>query len=317
MTRFLRKNFWLINILTIVLCTFFLASAVNHLVEGSLPAAKAPKNRALGAHKRVPLRPSRRDITTILDRNIFCSTCEKTAEAPLTGTPTEDEGQPADNQPVKTSLEIKLIATLVSEDDSAWSYAAIAGEDDKTLFYAIGSRLPEGATVTDIMDRRVHLLNNNRNEFLELEKGDTRSKKSKSTSSKDKKRPRRGSSALSKLEDEVSKSVKKIGEGKYEMERAALNKVLSNTTLLARSARIVPAMKDGKPNGFKLYAIRPGSIYSMLGMFNGDTVNAINGHPITSPDKALEVYTKLRTASHLSINFSRRGKPLAHEYTIR
>ncbi len=116
---------------------------------------------------------------------------------------------------------------------------------------------------------------------------------------------------------EIAKGISKVGEGKYEIRRSALNKVLGNTTLLARSARIVPSVKNGKPNGFKLYAIRPGSLYSLLGMFNGDTISAINGHSITTPDKALEVYTKLRSASHLSISFARRGTPLTHEYTIR
>lgn len=87
--------------------------------------------------------------------------------------------------------------------------------------------------------------------------------------------------------------------------------------MLARSARIVPSARNGQPNGFKLYAIRPGSLYSLIGMQNGDTIHAINGHAITTPDKALEVYTKVRTASHLTIAFSRRGQTSTHDYTIR
>jgi general secretion pathway protein C len=46
---------------------------------------------------------------------------------------------------------------------------------------------------------------------------------------------------------------------------------------VAKGARVVPAVKNGKPDGFKLYAIRPSSVYSKLGLTNGDTIQSING----------------------------------------
>ena len=54
-----------------------------------------------------------------------------------------------------------------------------------------------------------------------------------------------------------------------------------------------------------------------IGLQNGDTIHSINGFDITTPDKALEVYTKVRSASNLTIDLSRRGKPLSMEYSIR
>jgi general secretion pathway protein C len=310
-TVFLRKHFWAVNLLTITLCALFAARAVGHLVESSLDEP-APRRSAGLQPVLDPLGsqpPSSRDITAILSRNIFCSTCEKVVE-----TVTEDK--PANNEPVKTSLNLRLLATLVSDEDNAWSFAIILDPgENKSRMYAIGSRLPGEATLTDVTERRVYLQNGNRNEFLEL---DTEQSAVASTGI-----PRSEPvismkpSGLSGMEEEVARSIRKIGEGKYEVERAALNKVLANTHLLARSARIVPSVRNGQPNGFKLYAVRPGSLYSLLGMANGDTLSAVNGHPITTPDAALEVYTKLRNASHLSISFERQGKPMTHEYTIR
>jgi general secretion pathway protein C len=83
------------------------------------------------------------------------------------------------------------------------------------------------------------------------------------------------------------------------------------------SVRVVPSVKDGRPNGFKLYAIRPGSLFALNGLENGDTVRSINGMDMSSPDRALEVYTKLRNASHLSVQVERRGSALGLDYTIR
>jgi general secretion pathway protein C len=87
--------------------------------------------------------------------------------------------------------------------------------------------------------------------------------------------------------------------------------------MLATSARFVPSIKDGKPNGFKLYAIRPQSIFGRIGLQNGDTIKAINGSEMTTPDAALALYTKLRNASHLSVQVERRGETVTLDYTIR
>ena len=75
--------------------------------------------------------------------------------------------------------------------------------------------------------------------------------------------------------------------------------------------------KSTKPEGFKLYAIRPTSAFAKLGLTNGDTLTSINGFELNSADRALEVYTKLREATSLELEVTRRGKPVTLKYTIR
>ncbi len=316
MSVFLRKHFWVVNLASIALCAFFAARAVGRLVESKLP--QPPARRALPGPAVVsqdpPVLAGPRYVAGILGRNVFCSTCEKVAETP---TKSESGDQPASNEPVKSSLNLKLLATLVSDEDKAWSYAAILDPSDgRTRMFAIGQKVGE-AVLTDVVDRRAYLQHAGRNEYLDLDDGSGAGHATAASPGAAEPVVSFKPSGLSGQEEEVAKSIRKVGEGKYEVERAGLNKVLANTTLLARSARIVPSVKDGQPNGFKLYAIRPGSLYSLLGMNNGDTINAINGHPMTTPDKALEIYTKLRNASHISITFTRQGKTSNHEYTIR
>jgi type II secretory pathway component PulC len=77
----------------------------------------------------------------------------------------------------------------------------------------------------------------------------------------------------------------------------------------ARSARIVPSMRDGAPNGFKLYAIRPGSALAAIGLVNGDTVHRINDLRLDTADGAMEVYTKTRVSDHFDIELTRQGQP--------
>jgi general secretion pathway protein C len=323
MTLFIRKYFWTINLATISLCALLAAQALGHLVEANLPIAKSRATPpSIGIDHSMMMARSR-DIKPLLARNIFCSTCEPAAEPADKGDSNgKGSNEPANNEPVKTSLSVRLVATLVSNEDKAWSFAAIEyTTEKKTGLYSIGSKIPGEATVTDIMDHRVLLLNGNRNEYIDLEatSAPPSGPSSSSYGEEEMQRPRMSFNRpqmLPGLED-ISKGIRKVGESRYEIQRATLNKVLGNTTLLARSARIVPSVQNGVPNGFKLFAIRPGSLYSMLGLMNGDTISAINGHPINTPDKALEVYTKLRNASHVSISFNRQGKTSTQEYTIR
>jgi general secretion pathway protein C len=116
---------------------------------------------------------------------------------------------------------------------------------------------------------------------------------------------------------ELANGIKKLSEHNYELKRNTLESVLGNMALLSRSARIVPEMKDGKAAGFRLFAVRPDGPFAMIGMQNGDIISSINGLEITSPEKALEVYSKLKSASHLSLGMERNSQKITKEYNIR
>jgi S1-C subfamily serine protease len=118
-------------------------------------------------------------------------------------------------------------------------------------------------------------------------------------------------------DDDLADSIDKIDDTHATIPRATVDKILANPMGVAKGARVVPAIQNGKPHGFKLYAIRPSSLFSKLGFLNGDTIVAVNGYEITSPDKALEVYTKLRSVDQLTFDIERRGQPTMLTVTIR
>jgi general secretion pathway protein C len=89
-----------------------------------------------------------------------------------------------------------------------------------------------------------------------------------------------------------------------------IDRMIDRPMDFARAARVVPALQDGRPFGFKLYAIKAGSFLERLGFENGDTLRAINGFDLTEPDKALMVYAALRAAKSYSIEIVRKGEPM-------
>jgi hypothetical protein len=87
--------------------------------------------------------------------------------------------------------------------------------------------------------------------------------------------------ALGKLMDS---DIRTVDGTHVEVTKRIVNEVLANPMAVAKGARVVPAIKDGKPDGFKLYAIRPTSIYAKVGFQNGDTLQRVNGMELTSAD---------------------------------
>lgn len=107
--------------------------------------------------------------------------------------------------------------------------------------------------------------------------------------------------------------IRSVGANQYVIKRSDLNKVTGNLGALASQARIVPSKKD---NGFKIFSIAKDSLYSKIGIQNGDVLKSINGIELSSPDKALEAYSRLQSASKLSLDIVRKGQNETLEYTI-
>ncbi|HEY2903566.1 MAG TPA: type II secretion system protein GspC [Polyangia bacterium] len=307
METLLRKYLWAIDLAVIALCAMFGARATATIIESSLTRGLPPAAKRAPRPVQVAATIYTKQTDEILKRNVFCSTCP-----PILAVPVKDSGPPPPAEPVKTTLPLKLLAVMFAPPpvDPRWSMAIIRDNDEKYAGpYAIGSKIRE-ATITDIGETRVDLDVNGRKEYLEL---------IEKTPSATPAAPVATPSAppSDPLMAEMEKGVKKINENTYDVQRATVDSLLGNMSVLSRAARIVPELKDGKAAGFRLFSVRPDGPFAKIGFQNGDVISAINGLDMSSPDKALEVYTKLRSASHLSVGMERNGQKITKEYSIR
>ena len=230
-------------------------------------------------------------------RDMFCSDC-----TPVPTAATNVAAAAGDQIPL-TTLPLSLLATNVALRD-ADSYATIINtENQKQGSYSLGDIIPGAGALKAIHFKFIDFENAGHVERLVLQ-GATP--------------PVVAVAAVEapagdgdEMDAAVKAGIKKIDDTHYEIDKALVDKVLANPMSVAKGARIVPAVKNGKPDGFKLYAIRPSSVYAKIGLTNGDTLSAINGMELTTADKALEVYTKLRDATSLEVSITRRGKPMA------
>ena len=102
--------------------------------------------------------------------------------------------------------------------------------------------------------------------------------------------------------------IKRISDTEFEVKESARDLFLQHGG--ATNARIVPEMRDGATVGLRVFGVRASDPLAAIGIKNGDTVTSVNGLAISSPDQALEAYSKLRGATRIQIQVERQGKPM-------
>ncbi len=239
----------------------------------------------------------------IVGRSLFDSS---QADQPLTSTSTaEGEEQEA------TDLGATLILTAVA-GDRRFSTALILAdkEDPYPGVYAEGDALADDATIDEIQRRRVYVKRGSgAREYLEI--GGEAPKKGRSSRSDDD-----GATKKRRGRIDWSEGVTKIDDTHFQIDRNAVDNALANLDRLSRDARVVPNFQDGKSNGFKIFSIKRNSAARNLGLQNNDVITGVNGSPLTSPDKALQMYSSLQNESSISLEIIRKGEPVTMEYDI-
>jgi S1-C subfamily serine protease len=77
--------------------------------------------------------------------------------------------------------------------------------------------------------------------------------------------------------DPMLDTITKVDDDHYEIPKKTVDAYLASPDPMNAYARITASIKNGQPNGVKLYAIRPSSPLTRLGFQNGDTLRAVNG----------------------------------------
>ncbi|MCL2448847.1 MAG: general secretion pathway protein GspC [Polyangiaceae bacterium] len=119
------------------------------------------------------------------------------------------------------------------------------------------------------------------------------------------------------VDPSIKNGIRKVGATEFDVDRGVVDKILENQAELMRTARIVPEQENGKVVGIRLFGVKPDSLLGTLGMENGDRLEKINGFDMTSPEKALEAYARLRTADHLTVSVNRHGQATNLDYNIK
>lgn len=283
------------KILTILLCTYFLADLTSLLVGKFIPEPPPVRVSRLGGPGMS--RPKTiEEYAVIHARNLFNSRGLIPGE--------EVPGQDLGGAPIKSSLPLNLIGTIILQDDKL----SVATVEDKTASQVFPLRpedeIPGKMKVVKVEPYRVIFVNtaSGRREYLELPQDLAVSNPQITLS------PRGGVGAG---------GIERLSPTQFNVSRQEVDKALGNLNQVLTQARCVPNFENGMPSGYKCFQIVPGSIYDKLGMQDGDVICGLNGQNIDNPGKAFEMFNELKNSNHLELCLKRDGKVQNYAYDIR
>ena len=317
---------------TLALSALFLAQGATSLIAGALlPIDSAPATAGRKAPVKKLPGSDPPDPRAILARNIFDPT---TGPLPKPEEPeVATEAPPAPPEPPKPgeipppceNTSLRLVAAVHSERAPEWSFATMTSGQGEPLLYREGGRFVDN-DVFQILPKAVFLRQSNGHYCSLSLFGSIPTRAPESTPAvAGTSSPATPPAPLAAgvptpggiSEAELNQNINAVSETKFAVPRTFVDKILQNQGEIMRSARIVPHEENGQVVGVKLYGIRRNSLLGKLGLQNGDLLRTINGFEMSSPDTALEAYSRLRSASNLSVAVTRRGRPMNIDYDIQ
>jgi type II secretory pathway component PulC len=110
-------------------------------------------------------------------------------------------------------------------------------------------------------------------------------------------------------DEEMKHGIRARGSNVFAVSRDLLQRVLANPLVLRRSARVGPAVRNGRVLGMQLVQLRAQSPLSALGLKQGDILRGLNGSALSTPDGMLEALRMLRSASRVTLALLRDNAP--------
>jgi general secretion pathway protein C len=187
-------------------------------------------------------------------------------------------------KPGLSSLNLKLLGTVVKEGGSSWAVIQDL-ETDRQEMATIGS-VVAGARVVSIERDRVILSVDGREEILLL--------------------GAEGARSASGREDQ---GAKESATSTYVLSRETVRENIENLPSLLTQARAELYFKGGRPEGFQLSQIQQGSIIKSAGFQDGDVIRSVNGQEIRSMEDAIALYQKFGDSDSFTIGILRGENP--------
>lgn len=285
--RYQFRGFLLLSILCGLAAAHLAATGIGMLTQTAVAPPVASNNAPTSQARR----PQLNDYLPILQRDIF---------NPDGGNLRFEKRQ---QQPAATKQAPSKWTLLGTISGGSRPLATLQAGGSSEIF-ALYEKLPDGAELVEIGRNRVLLrYPDGRSLSLEIAQEKLSGLVKPATTA-----PKRSGS---------SPRVEETGSNRWRIPQPLAENARNNIGDLLRQAQAIPYLENGKTTGFQIRTIQPGSLIAQLGLKQGDILREINGLPLNSPEKALQIFGQLRQARQVSVGLERRGKAMSFAYEIR
>jgi general secretion pathway protein C len=278
----MRRSVLALAVGTLALCAWLHARGFSALVGGGLAA---PRLHVLTEAQAATEPTPPRSADAILARNPFDS-----VTGPLLGVPAAPP-PPGGADPTGTCDGVRVVSIVAAEDPD-WSLVVldVRGEREPIL-------RRRGGEVLDIAPERVLL-------------------------------QRDGTPCVARIfarpggppppsPAAVAHGIVRTGAGSFAVDRGARDALLDGAGDLMRSVAVRPEKQGDDVVGLRIATLKPGTPLDALGVRAGDVLVSLDGIPLTSPDRMLEAYARVRTEERVRVVVLRDGRQLQLDYEVR
>ncbi len=264
--------------------------------HGSLP--ERPEDSPLDRLARAE--QAREAVQVIVERNIFNrrrTTASKSSSPSPSEEPSATAGTGTQTQTqARQPLPFRLLGTVASEERD--SYAVLEATETKVQdIYRVGQTIGD-ARIDRIEQNRVVVLRDGRREVLELVL----------TGQPPAPTPAAAVAALPPPVAPPSPEdlVRVATNGNRQINTAASSSEASQAaqSFLSR-IKLSPSIVDGESVGLRISGLEDSTMAQLIGLKDGDVIQSVNRHPVTSRSKAVQVLSKARRLGSAELGLMR------------
>ena len=303
MVRVLTKHFWVINLLFIAASAWLVAHVSGIVIRDRLTTYPMPAS-AKSTLSETPEKALPYDrYAPITERNIFNPSekglkllplAEKKAGGGEAGEATEVVKPPL-------SGNYKLVGTIIGPEAHSWAILQ-QGADRKQRILGIHGDI-DGGEIVKISRNRILVRRQGKEEILSFNAEEIQ--------------PQPGVSLPPLSSPAAGEVVKKLSANRFVVNREDVSSAVGNINQFMTQARLKPNFVGGRPSGFSVSEIQPGSLMEKLGLQNNDVVKKVNGQAIDKPEDVFQAYSQLQRDSNIELEIERGGRREVLRYEIR
>jgi len=111
--------------------------------------------------------------------------------------------------------------------------------------------------------------------------------------------------------------VNRLSANRFLVNREDVTAAVGNINQFMTQARLKPHFDKGRPVGYSVTEIKPGSLIQKLGLKNSDIIKKVNGMVVTRPEEVMQAYTQLQRDSNIELEIERGGRLEILHYEVR
>jgi len=286
------RHRWIADIFVLSLIVYFGVGAFMAIVDSRLAPSSVKEREAIKLSKKVAaqVKPLQ-DYAIITERNLFGGGSQGLSE--VQAEKVDIEGMPVAVQ----SLGLKLVGTVVANKPEDSSAIIEDLTSRKQEVYREGDEV-KNTRIKRILRHNVIINTGGRDEVLTMLPEESSEKSSAPA------RPTRG------------RPTPPSDTSSIQLDREELESQMADLNELMQQVRIRPFMEGKNPAGFLVSNIKPGSLFSKMGLRNGDVIQGVNGETITTPDQAIELYESLMEGGAIDLDIKRGRRTQKLRYAV-